>query len=233
MTRRHLFLIGTTVVWIVALAIVVKIALDRLPAPAWGNPVGDDLSPEVAGSRRVGQRFTAPLPGLYRIEVWLARATASSPHPITLHLKTDPAASEDLWSASLNAGDVQDGVPYAFEFEPIRNSKGRSFYFYFESTNSVPGDAISIRYSPTADLDGASAYLDDRPAVGNLQFRTLYSLRTREKADLLLSQMAEGKPYFLGTKGFYVGLAIVYALIVSVFTLKIAGFILGEQEKES
>ncbi len=221
-TRRCLVVVVLLAVWLAAMAVVVKTSLDRLVVPPWGNPVGEGLSAEVAGDTQVGQRFTAPLPGLYRIEVTLDRATARSPHPITFHLKTDPAAADDLWTAQLSTEEVQTGVPYRFEFPPLRNSKGQTFYFYLESADSVPGDAIAVRYSPGATLDGASACLNGEAVAGDLQFHSFYTLRTRDKADLLLTRLAEGRPYLLGVKGFYVGLALIYALVLTLFLLQTA-----------
>jgi hypothetical protein len=42
--------------------------------------------------------------------------------------------------------------------------------------------------------------------------------------------MAEGKPYLLGTKGFYVGIAIVYALVLAVFLMQVALAILSPNQ---
>jgi len=209
-------------VWLVALALVVKTSLDRLTVPPWGNPAGDGPPLQVSGETQVGQQFTAPLPGLYRIEVMLDRPATAGSRPITFHLKTDPAATADLWTAPLNTGEIQQGVPYGFEFPPLRHSKGQSFYFYLESADSESGEGVAVRYSPEAVLEGASACLNGRPLTGELQFRTFYTLRTRDKADLLLSRMAEGRPYLLGAKGFYVALALTYALVLALFLLHTA-----------
>jgi len=203
-------------VWLVALALVVKTSLDRLTVPPWGNPAGDGPPLQVSGETQVGQQFTAPLPGLYRIEVMLDRPATGGSRQLTFHLKTDPAATTDLWTAHLNTGEIQQGVPYGFEFPPLRHSKGQTFYFYLE------GEGVAVRYSPEAVLEGASACLNGRPLAGELQFRTFYTLRTRDKADLLLSRMAEGRPYLFGAKGFYVALALTYALVLALFLLHMA-----------
>jgi hypothetical protein len=233
MSWRRLVIGGLIALWVLTLAVIGKTSIDRLLfPPPWGNPRGDGLSAEVAGDTHVGQQFAAPLPGLYRIEIVLARATARNAHPVTFHLKTDPASAQDIWVADLNTSDVQDNRPYGFEFEPIRDSKGKSYYFYLESAASAPGDAIAVHYSPYATLEGASAYLGGQPVAGDLQFHTFYSLRTRDRIDLLLTQMAEGRPYIFGTKGFYVGMAVAYALVLGVFLLLIARVILEEAEGE-
>lgn len=233
MTRRYVLFAGLMALWLLALGIVAKTAIDKITVPPWGNPIGDRLSVEIAGGTQVGQQFTAPWPGLYGIQVMLDQATATEAREITFHLKTSPSAATDLWVSSFSSGDVQASTPFYIEFAPLRNSQGQTYYVYLESATSTSGNAIAARYSPDAVLDGASAYLNAQPSPGNLQFHTFYSLTTREKVDLLLTRMAQGRPYFLGTKGFYVGLALVYALVLSAFVLYVGKIILEEQERQA
>jgi hypothetical protein len=233
MTKRRLFLVGTAIVWAFLLAIVAVTALNQVSAPPWGNPIGDGLPVEVAGDARVGQQFVAPYPGLYRISLALDRAASASAQPVSFHLKSDVAAGEDLWTATFSTGDVQGNTPYVFEFEPLRDPSDRSYYFYLSSPDSTPGEAIAARYNPDAMLEGATAVLDGEPVTGNLQFHTFYALRTRDRVDLLLTRLAQGRPYLLGAKGFYVGLAIVYALFLLTFLYQVARAMLHEAEGES
>ena len=217
MSKRRLFVLGSTVVWVAVLALLVKTSVDRVSAPPWGNPMGESGALAMQTGNRVGQQFTAPFPGLYRIDVMLNPAPTTATQLVTMHLKTDPAAVTDLWASSFRSGDLQAGLPYRAEFAPLRDSKDRTYYFYLESPDSGPGETVTARYSPDAILDNAGAYVNDRPVAGNLQFTTHYTLRTRDKVDLLLSRMAEGRPYWWGTKGFYAGLAVVYLLLLAAF----------------
>jgi hypothetical protein len=109
---------------------------------------------------------------------------------------------------------------------------GQTYYFYLESANTTAEEAIAARYNPNARLEGASAYLNGQPVAGNLQFLTYYTLRTRDKAALLLSRMAEGRPYLLGTKGFYIALAAAYILALGAFLIRAAQVILRKQEED-
>jgi hypothetical protein len=92
---------------------------------------------------------------------------------------------------------------------------------------------VAVRYGPESALEGASAYLNDEALPGNLRFHSYYSLRTRERIDLLLTRVAAGRPYFLGTKGFYAGLALIYALVLATFLAVVARAVLEEGEGES
>ena len=229
MTGRRLFLLGSTVVWLIVLALIVITALDRLSVPPWGNISGDSRSPEIAGSVEVGQQFIAPFPGLHRIEVTLDPASVQNTQATTLRLQAEPAGPNTLAVGEFRTGDIQKEVPYGLEFPPIVDSAGRTFTFSLESPQSSPGDAVTAHYDPDSSLEGASATLNGQAVSGNLKFRTFYSLRTRDKVDLLLARMAEGRPYFLGTKGFYAGLAVAYVIVLGIFLWYIAQAILEDE----
>jgi hypothetical protein len=78
-------------------------------------------------------------------------------------------------------------------------------------------------------LEGASATLNGQAVDGNLKFRTYYSLRTRDKVDVLLTRMAAGRPYLLGSKGFYAGLAVAYVIVLGIFLWYVAQTILEDE----
>ena len=230
MTGRHFFLLGSTVLMMAVLALVVGSAVANVAAPPLGNAMGYERSSEVAGDTLVGQQFTAPFPGLYRIEVGLDSSLVRSAHHLTFHLKkVDSLATEDLWTADLSTDDIRDGEAHSFEFPPMRGSTGQAYYFYLQSADSSPADAVTIRYDPASFLHGSSAFLDGQPVSGDLQFQTFYSLRTQDKMNILLARMTEGRPYLLGDKGFYIGLAVVYVLLLCAFLWRIAQAIQEEE----
>lgn len=221
------------VVWMIILAVVFKVSLDRLQAPSWGNPIGSKTSIEVTTDTRVGQLFTAPWPGLYRVDLVLDEASSSGSRPITFHLKSGPDTEEDLWTATFDATDITGTGVRTFEFPPMPGAKGQIFYFYVESPDSTTGDAIAVGHSPGANLNGAQAHIDDQPAAGSLQFNTYYSLRTRDRIDLLLTRLTEGRSYFMGSKAFYAGLAMAYGLVLGAFLCLTTWVVLQEQERRT
>lgn len=235
MARRRavLFVAGTLAVWLIVLALVGKVSIDRISAPPWGNSLGDDTSATVTANSHVGQVFTAPFTGLYRIEVYAAAIPTDDVSQVSLHLTSGPGADSDLHVATFDSADLQGGNPISIEFEPQRDSKGREYYFYVESASPAEDGGITLRYGPQSILDGASATLDEQPIGGNLEFLTFYSLRTRDKVDLLLTRLAEGRPYFLGTKTFYIVLAAAYCIVLAVFLLFVARRILDESRGEA
>jgi hypothetical protein len=231
MKRRHLAPVLVVAIWLLALAAVLKISLDQLLVAPWGNPIAGTTLARLSGDTEAGQRFVAPLPGLYRIEVTLAVPEGGISAPVVVHLQADPSSAEDLHRAEFGPGEVLDRVAITIEFPPIRDSEDRAFFFYVESPASSPANAPSALYRPDAVLEAATAYLNGEPVEGNLQFRTYYSLRTRERATLLLSRLAEGRPYFLGTRGFYVVFLSVYGALLLLFLYQIGKVISQESDR--
>lgn len=217
------------VLFLTAMALILKTGVDAVNAPPWGNAVAGDLSPEVAGDTQVGQAWRAPLPGLYCIELFLQPPALPASQPLTFHLRAAVGAGPDIRTATINPEQILAGVPYAVEFEPLRDSKAKTFYFNLESPESRPGEAVKAIYGPESTLEGGSAYVNGQEVPGNLVFQTHYTLRTREKIDLLLERMAQGRPYFLGTKGFYLGLAVVYGLLLLLLIWRVAAKIASEE----
>jgi hypothetical protein len=132
-------------------------------------------------------------------------------------MKTDPASDEAVVAAEFMVNLAGAGLPYTTQFAPLRDSQGQTYYFELASPNPVGGHALAAYYDPDSALDGASAYVGGQPVEGDLKFLTFYTLRTRDKVWLLLKRMSEGRPYLLGTGGFYIGLALIYALVLCIF----------------
>ena len=229
MKGRRLFLLASAIVWLIVLVLIVVAAVDRLSVTPWGNISGDERSAEIVGSVKVGQQFVAPLPGLYRIDVTLDPDLVQNPRPAVFRLQDGTDSTNSIAIDEFLTGDVKENSPYSLEFPPIQDSAGRSFEFSLESPQSSPGDALTAQYAPDSVLKGASATLNGRAVGGNLKFHTYYSLRTRDKVELLLTRMAAGRPYILGTKAFYAGLAVAYVIVLGIFLWYIAQTILEDE----
>jgi hypothetical protein len=118
----------------------------------------------------VGQTFVARHAGLDGIEVWLA-PEGSSQGEISLHLRVDPQATEDLAVAVLPLVQVAAPGFYRFSFVPLRESHGGYYYGFLE----VVGDGTAqVGAGPgEAYLDGA-LYRDHEPLDAQMAFRLTY-----------------------------------------------------------
>jgi hypothetical protein len=160
----------------------------------------------------------------------LDKPEAADSGQVSIHLRAGLRASTDLATRSLSLADLQAGEPLVLQFEPLRDSKKQTYYFFLASRDSAPGGAATARYSPLAVLDGASAIVDGLPVEGNLQFESFFSLRTRDRIDLLLTRMSQGRPYLLGAKGFYVALGAIYLVLLVAFLWRVAQALLETEE---
>ena len=230
MKRRTIYLPALLLVWLLVLALAMKSVSDRLAVPSWGNPMGEARSAELSAGSQVGQSFVAVLPGLSAVEVTLDTTALTGPQRLTLRLKEAPDAAIALAARTVVIGSEAPATSLRVDLVRIPDSKGKTFYFVLEAPDALPGYGLAAGYSPTASIAGSSAYANGQPVPGDLQFQTYYSLDTGQKVDLLLTRMAEGKPYLLGTKGFYVGLGLVYAALSGLFLWLIARAILGAGE---
>jgi len=101
-----------------------------------------------------------------------------------------------------------------FEFPPIVDSAGKTYFFYLASPNSVTGNAISVGGATGDFYNDGVTYLAIGPAQGDLAFRTYYNLSIREKLSLLGQRITENKPSIWGDLNFYLLLLALYGLII-------------------
>jgi hypothetical protein len=222
----------------IGLVIIGREALGKFESEV-GNSLSEKVAGEIKGATTIGQTFVAPHPDLHRIDVFLATYARTNTHDVTFHLKASPESEEDIFAISFNASDVEDNAYRSFVFPPIRESEGKSFYFYLESPSSTPGDAITVWMSNSDAYPEGSAYIDGEPVRGDLRFLTHYSLGYLDKINLLLDRLAENKPYIFGDKRFYIFLGVIYLLLLILFLNRVvefafddgSRFVRGEKEK--
>lgn len=176
-----------------------------------------DSTDEVYGPLKVGERFIAKYPNFHRVGVKLRSYGRREAGDLIFHLRPDVSSSSDLATVTMGASQVKDNALNIFAFPPIKDSANKTFYFFLESPNSSPGNAILVLSSSRDTYGGGTKYLDGRPQVGDLAFLVDYSLSPADVAQLLLQRLSESKPSLLGSKIFYTSLFVVYvALVVSV-----------------
>ncbi|RPI51886.1 MAG: hypothetical protein EHM56_08990, partial [Chloroflexi bacterium] len=133
--------------------------------PSWDQ--GSEMSLEPG--RPVGQTFVAQHGGLAGVELLLMADPGTTP-TLTLHLRSDPQATGDLASASLQlAGGHAPGF-YRFSFPAQGDSHGRYYYAFLEAAE--PGAQVATG-GGEAYLNGA-AYAGHQPRDRQLAFGLAY-----------------------------------------------------------
>jgi hypothetical protein len=129
---------------------------------------------------------------------------------------------------ALDQGSVCSAQPVTFHLKTDPSSTEALWSAEFSSGDVQGREFYGFEFPLMRDSKGQTYYFyleapTSAPEDG------LASLRTRDKADLLLARMAEGRPYLFGTKGLYAGLTAVYALILGAFLWQLGQTILQEE----
>ncbi|MCL5026742.1 MAG: hypothetical protein M1531_09670 [Chloroflexi bacterium] len=147
----------------------------RTRLPDVVQTVSDMVPGEIWGTQTVGQTFRSNLPNLAAVELSLATYARPVTGSVVFHLRQSPEAESDLRTVEIQAGTVVDNAWRRFEFEPIADSAGKSYYFFLDAPSSVSGKAITMwATSGDAYADG-TMMVNHQPASGDLAFRTYHT----------------------------------------------------------
>lgn len=157
--------------------------------PALSQEMAGVPAGEIYGSIKIGQSFISPASGLYRIDILLATYARKNYRDVIFHLRNTPEG-EDLVTVRFNASQVEDNSFYRFDFPPIANATGQSFYFFLESPDSEPGNAITIWGVTQSVYEEGRAYRNHRATGGELAFRVYAEKALWERTVEYLGQNA-------------------------------------------
>ncbi len=138
------------------------------------QPVGEQPVGEITGGITVGQTFYSTLPNLNSISVDLATWARTDTKDVTFHLRESPESVNDIASVTVNAREIQDNSYYNFKFPKISDSANKTYYFFIDSPDSIPGNAITIWASKEDVYPQGSEYIDSKPVNGDLAFKAYY-----------------------------------------------------------
>jgi hypothetical protein len=178
---------------------------------------------ELKSSVTIGQTFVASYDDLLAVQVSLGSYGRENSGEVLFHLCDQQVDSECLVAIPFDASEITGDMPYRFEFEPISDSAGRSFYFFLEAPAADSGNALGV-LGAREDffLDGQAVIEGLEPGqLSDLAFELEYAPSLLAKIDIFLGRIAAAKPSLFGDRRLYVALAVVYLalLYVSVFYL--------------
>jgi hypothetical protein len=179
------------------------------------KPVG-----EIYGSTTVGQTFISEHPNLSAIEIKIATYMRINTHDVIFHLRSASNSTIDIATSTVNATKIADNkyrrfrFPIAtstvnatkiadnkyrrFRFPPLIDSENKSYYFFIESPNSAPGNAITIWYNTEEDVYKAgSGYRNHEPMEGDLAFRIYHKMDMLNIVSHFIHRMQQDKTFFL------------------------------------
>jgi len=159
----------------------------------------DVAAGEMAGSTTLGQSFVSTQAYLSGINVRLATYARANTKDVVFHLRSDASSGEDLVRIAFSAAQVADNQFRRFNFEPVADSKGGSYYFFFTSPDSTPENSITM-WKATEDVYASgTAFKDGRPIDGDLVFSTYYreTISFGRIASLVARKFNGDRPFFI------------------------------------
>jgi len=139
------------------------------------QPVANQPVREITANLTVGQSFYSTSPNLESIDICMATYARINKKDIIFHLKSSPESLNNIVLIKTNAALIENNEYHRFKFSSIKESANRSYYFYIESPDSVPGNAITIWSSKDDVYSQGSAYINSKPINGDLTFNVYYA----------------------------------------------------------
>ena len=178
----------------------------------------DEIKPGPAtalvGGLELGQTFVAPRAGLDRIDVLLYGYRRPNTQPVTFHLRKDDAEQDEV-SFTFNAGKVWGWRWRSFRFDPLADSAGQTYYFFFDSPTSTPDDSLTMGGVEGDLYPNGTALINGHPAFADAAFKTFYAdVSLTDKISALVARVTQSKPSIWGDVRFYVLLTSLYLLVV-------------------
>lgn len=149
-----------------------------------------------------GQTFVAEHDGLSRVELMVATYAAKLPSgKVVLHLCDYPDIQDEIASAALTASTIKDNSYVALQFAPIRNSAGKTYYFYLETRDIPAKYALTVWRSNSDVYSGGRFFVDGHAQNSDSCLRDFYRApRSTATKGFLVGSREDGRVY-LAQKG--------------------------------
>ncbi len=120
---------------------------------------------ELMSGMEVGQTVSIGMDGWQRIDFALSSFdNENSNGTITLHVRENVDATEDIRDVSVSASDIDNEGWQSFVFDPILDSIDREYYVALTSDINDFSNAVTVRYSKD-DVKQGSAVIRRKPLI--------------------------------------------------------------------
>lgn len=162
---------------------------------------------EIYGDIVIGQSFVATENNLSRVDIQFATSTRKNTEEIIFGLR-EAASTREIVNITLSAENIIDGAYHNFVFDPIPESKEKSYIFYIHSPRSTPGSNIAICYTAEDVYSNGTAQINDKPIEGDLRFRVYYTYTLLDIISSTFKKFMRDNPF-----------ALAYTLFIGVISL--------------
>jgi hypothetical protein len=179
-----------------------------------------ELLPELVSESTYGQVFLSSRNNLSRIDLGTATYGRNNSARVIFHLREGLNSSVDVFTTTLQGGQIENDRPTTIVFPVIKASAGKEYYFFLESPNATKGNAISVYANATNTLINGNMVINGELQDKDLVF-TAYSSETYTFIDLFTIFLFRAKqdPFFFA---FYtVLILVVFGFLIKSFFEKI------------
>lgn len=213
----------------IAIVIVGFLLFVRVPEIGENQDTNTANSGEVTGDILVGQTFIASQDNLKSVGVMMATYSGrNNTHPIVFELK-ESSDSPTIRTVSVSPEAFGDNQFYDFSFEPITDSKGKTFFFSITSPESVKGNAVAVNINQQDPYPGGVAHIrgSGRQAI-DLAFRVSYNVPlgvhsvrvVRQAVHTFIATWQDNRHVYLLWTGAFLPSVVVVLLCVLLFGFK-------------
>jgi hypothetical protein len=213
---RKIFWIAWPILTAIGLVLVGIDALNSLGSEGqFVNTIGPTSEMALVKGVQAGQTFVAPRAGLEQIDVLLYGYWRRNTQPVIFHLR-EAGVEQDKVTVTFDAGEVLGWQWRTFRFDPLADSKGKTYYFFLESPTSTSDDALMLGGILGGDLyPNGTAQINGQSAFADVAFMTYYAdVSLREKLSALAHKLSGAKPSLWGDARFYIAIGCLYLLLV-------------------
>lgn len=187
-----------------------------------GQPINNNTAAtgaqQIWGDQLLAQSFTAPRPGLNRLDIFFQTYGRRNTHDVTLSLYELP--NPDTFSlegplhfqSTFNAAEVWDQSWRSFHFDPLPDSAGKSYLIVVTSPQSTEGNAITVGGIERNSYLPGTAFLGPIPVPADIAFRSCYQMSTGEKLTILADQLTHDRTGPWSQPAFYGVMLVLYGL---------------------
>jgi len=138
----------------------------------------------------VGELFIARYPNLCGIEILIGTYERTNKGKLKFFIK-EKGISKYIKTIEIDLRELKDNRFKSFSFEPISNSRGKQYYFFLQSNDTHPTNAIT-GYTTLYDyIPDSRLYINHKPFDTDLVFRPVYDFSGTKRSELLLPALEE------------------------------------------
>ncbi|MFD5021813.1 hypothetical protein ACFWMP_23185 [Paenibacillus sp. NPDC058367] len=136
--------------------------------------VADETLSEITAGNEIGQSFSYDQNNLSGVSLKMATYMRNNDGTIQVGIR-EMNEENDIYQTSVKANSISDNEYFDFRFPPIKFSKGKEYYVYIKSLDSIKGKSVTAYNSSIDTYDGGSLYINGEKQNKDLTFKVFYN----------------------------------------------------------